>query len=161
APAGGSEPPVDRAVRRTFSEAPVVRQEVAVGGPDVDAPTRIQRALPFPFLDDRHVCQPGSLASVVGLHRPIRKLVKPTLEHVRREERSWSEGRPTLDGSVDQEDEPLCRLSPLPPIPVLSDMVAGLQDRAHREEERFSGLYLTPDLGLDLGKALTQVGNLE
>jgi len=67
--ASRSEPTAPSRLRLT-----VVRGQVPVDGPDVDAPHRIQQALAVEFLLDGQVGEPGAL------FHPLRKLDQPAEE---------------------------------------------------------------------------------
>lgn len=118
-----------------------------IKGPDVDPAARIQGALPIEFLED---CQ---IAEARASPSPVREFVQPFQKRLRfLEEPCRSEGRLTEESFLDEVDEGRRRLPPLVSVAVLADVIPGLDDGAHRQQQSVG-----PDLSLHLGKDLPMV----
>lgn len=112
-----------------------------IGGPDVDAPARVQRALLLELLEDRQIgqsrAQPG----------PTGKIIQPAQQILRLEEGGWGEGGLSSDRLLDHGDKFLCCRPPLTAVSILADVVPGLENATHGQKESFSPLHLFSDLG--------------
>lgn len=89
----------------------------------------MQRTLAFKLFDDRKI------AHADAAHGVIRKFSKIPLYELKIERGCRHPGRSTINRLLNLIDKPLRNSAPHPSIALLSDMVARLDDRRHREEQ--------------------------